>query len=57
MFKIQVNIRVATGREWQDVHPKGGPAYQFATYDEAYSNMRMCYPNSIVGTEVRIREV
>lgn len=46
MFKIQILMQLdpaAPGKTWRDVHPTNGPAYTFATREEAESMREMCY--------------
>jgi hypothetical protein len=32
-------------KSWKTVHPTGGEAYQYNTYDEAWKMLNICYPD------------
>jgi hypothetical protein len=56
MYRFQVCLAKGTKDErWEDVHPKGGPAYEYVTREGAEDMARICY-----GTDpslVRVVEV
>ena len=56
-YSIEVYVKQPDGTfEWKKLRPSHGEPYVFADKAEASRNMRMCYPDSIPGAEVRIVE-
>ena len=62
-FKIQIECKTTETPdnphtpvlEWRDMHPTGGTAYVFDTYETALSCARKCYPDNL--DNVRIVDV
>ena len=62
-FKIQIECNTTETPdtphtpilEWRDMHPVGGAAYVFDTYETALSSARKCYPDNL--DNVRIVDV
>lgn len=57
MWGLQVQLPVAPGqleREWRWVVGPNGP-YQYHTEEEAYQILRLCYPEGMMGEDIRIQ--
>lgn len=61
VWVVEVNCETHVGgiktRVWRMMCPSNEGPYRYSTRDDAEGDMRMCYPDQIVGTDVRVRQL
>lgn len=57
VWVVEVNCKTDVGRVWRMMCPSNEGPYRYSTRDDAEGVMRMCYPDQIVGTDVRVRQL
>ncbi len=56
-WRMQVLVRVEDHFEWHDVHPVRGPAYEYASKEEAEGMLRLCYSDLLRHEQPKARVV
>lgn len=46
-WQMQIKVHVGEERQFQSVHPVGGKPYEYATEEEAWNMLNICYPDQI----------
>ena len=59
-MKYEMQVKVFNNKtremEWSSIRPTHGTPYQYDTYQEAYSMLHSCYPDTI-NDRLRVKEV
>lgn len=50
-------IEVKVNDKWEAVRPTGGKRYEYSIVQEAYAMLTICYPDCIIGEQVRVRQL
>ena len=57
MYIVEVKCREGIQTVWRPLRPTGGQPYTYETMAAAHQIMEMCYPDQVIGVDVRVNSL